>query len=43
MTERAMKLTLCVDVNDAAEVAAVEKWRQTWGPRVKNPALVSIS
>lgn len=29
-----MKATLCVDVNDADDVAAVERWRQTWGTQL---------
>jgi|GEM_PF-4163979 len=30
-----MKVTICVDVNDADDVAAMERWRQTWGPQVQ--------
>lgn len=30
-----MKVTLCIDVNQADHVAAVERWRQAWGSRVQ--------
>jgi hypothetical protein len=30
-----MKVTLCVDVHDPEDVAALERWRQAWGARVQ--------